>query len=453
MFESLSDKLSSVFKTLRGRGKLNEADVEAAMREVRMALLEADVNYKVVKDFVGSVRERSLGQEVAKSLTPGQTVIKIVREEMVRVMGEGHEPLDLRAAPPVVIMLVGLQGSGKTTTAGKLALYLKKQLKRDPYLVPVDVYRPAAIQQLKKLGADLKVPVYDSNPAENPVEIARKAFEAARQGGYDTVILDTAGRLHIDEELMDELKKLSAALAPREILFVADAMTGQDAVNVAKEFDSALGITGVVLTKLDGDARGGAALSIRAVTGKPVKFVGVGEKAEAIEPFHPEGMASRILGMGDVLSIIEKAGSVMEAGDVAAMEEKLLKNTFTLVDFRDQLMMVEKMGGVEEVLGKLPGMGKAMGNVKADSKDLKKTIAIINSMTPGERKRPDSINPSRKKRIAKGSGTRVEDVNRLLNRFREAQTMMKKMGGLLKGGGKMAKLLGKGLGKLPFPMK
>ncbi len=452
MFESLSDKLSNVFKALKGRGKLGEADVEAAMREVRMALLEADVNYKVVKDFVEGVKVRALGQEVARSLTPGQTVVKIVREELARVMGEGHEPLDLRAAPPVVIMMVGLQGSGKTTTSGKLALYLKKQLKREPYLVPADVYRPAAIEQLKKIGSDLKIPVFDSNPSEDPVTIAKKAFAAAKTGGYDTLILDTAGRLHIDAELMDELRRLNEALSPREILFVADAMTGQDAVNVAKEFDAALGISGVVLTKTDGDARGGAALSIKAVTQKPVKFLGVGEKSEALEPFHPDRMAARILGMGDVLSIIEKAGSVIEVEDAQKLEQKLLKNTFTLEDFKDQLVMVRKMGGIDELMGKIPGVGKKMGDVKVEDKELVRIIAIINSMTPAERKKPDIINPGRKRRIAAGSGTRVEDVNRLLNKFRDAQAMMKKMSGLMKGGGKLAKLFGKGMGKLPFPM-
>ncbi|TLN24233.1 signal recognition particle protein [bacterium] len=452
MFESLSDKLSNVFKALKGRGKLGEADVEAAMREVRMALLEADVNYKVVKDFVEGVKVRALGQEVARSLTPGQTVVKIVREELARVMGEGHEPLDLRAAPPVVIMMVGLQGSGKTTTSGKLALYLKKQLKREPYLVPADVYRPAAIEQLKKIGSDLKIPVFDSNPSEDPVAIAKKAFAAAKTGGYDTLILDTAGRLHIDAELMDELRRLNEALSPREILFVADAMTGQDAVNVAKEFDAALGISGVVLTKTDGDARGGAALSIKAVTQKPVKFLGVGEKSEALEPFHPDRMAARILGMGDVLSIIEKAGSVIEVEDAQKLEQKLLKNTFTLEDFKDQLVMVRKMGGIDELMGKIPGVGKKMGDVKVEDKELVRIIAIINSMTPAERKKPDIINPGRKRRIAAGSGTRVEDVNRLLNKFRDAQAMMKKMSGLMKGGGKLAKLFGKGMGKLPFPM-
>ena len=452
MFDSLSDKLAGVFKTLKGRGKLGEKDVESAMREVRMALLEADVNFRVVKKFVQDVKERALGEEVARSLTPGQTVVKIVREELVRVMGEEAEPINLKAAPPVVIMMVGLQGSGKTTTTGKLARYLKKQLKRTPLLVPADVYRPAAVEQLKKIGGDLGLDVYDTDVTKDPVEIGRDALAQARRGGNDVVILDTAGRLHIDEPLMDELKRLNAGLSPTEVLFVADAMTGQDAVNVAGEFDKALGITGVVLTKLDGDARGGAALSIRAVTGKPVKFVGVGEKSDAFEAFHPDRMASRILGMGDVLSLIERAEQTIEVKDAEALEKKLRKNSFTLEDFKEQLLMVRKMGGIEELIGMVPGMGAKMKGAKPDEKELVRVVAIIDSMTPRERRNPGLINASRRRRIAGGSGTKVEDINRLLKKFKEAQKMMKKMGSMMGGKGKMAKMLGRGLGKLPFPM-
>ena len=451
MFESLSEKLSGVLKTLRGKGRLGEKDVEAAMREVRMALLEADVNYKVVKSFVNEVKARALGQDVARSLTPGQMVVRIVREELVRTMGEENAPLDLRAAPPVPIMLVGLQGSGKTTSVGKLALHLKEKLKRSPYLVSVDVYRPAAIDQLKKIAGDLGFPVFDTDPSVDPAVTCGLALEAARRGGFDTLLIDTAGRLHVDEALMEELRRITRAVDPRETLLVADAMTGQDAVNVATEFDRALNLTGVVLTKMDGDARGGAALSIRSVTGRPVKFIGVGEKSEALEVFHPDRMAQRILGMGDVLSLIERAQGAVDEEDAKKLEQKLLKNSFNLEDFRDQLAMLKKMGNLGQLMSMIPGAK----DVQVDEKDLGRIMAIINSMTPRERKRPDIINASRKRRIAAGSGTRVEEINRLLKRFKEAERMMKEVGKLGKMRGKLGRLLGKGKmpGFPPFPMQ
>jgi signal recognition particle subunit SRP54 len=381
-------------------------------------------------------------------------VVKVVHEEILRMLGEVHDPLVLHGTPPVPILLVGLQGSGKTTSCGKLALYLKKSLKRRPYLVPADVYRPAAIHQLKKIAGDLGFPVFDSDAKENPVEICRKAAEEARRLGCDTLLVDTAGRLHVDEALMEELKRLSALLQPAETLLVADAMTGQDAVNVARQFDATLGITGVVLTKMDGDARGGAALSIRAVTGKPIKLLGVGEKLDALEVFHPERMASRILGMGDVLSLIERAEQAVDETTAAQLEEKLRKNAFTLEDFRDQLRMLRKLGSLEDLMGMIPGMGGLKG-VKPDERELTRIVAIIDSMTPLERRKPEVLNASRRRRIATGSGARVEDVNRLMKRYQEARLMLKKMSqmGLGRVGGKMGKmgkLLGKGLGKLPF---
>jgi signal recognition particle subunit SRP54 len=454
MFDSLSDKLSGVFKTLRGKGKLGEKDVDAAMREVRVALLEADVYYKVVKKFVADVKERALGTEVMQSLTPGQMVVKIVREELERMMGETHVPLDLAAAPPVALLMVGLQGSGKTTSSAKLALHMRQKMGRTPYLVPADIYRPAAIEQLKKLAAELDVPVYDTDASVDPVETCKLAREAAKLAGCDTLIIDTAGRLHVDEELMNELARIVDAIEPRETLLVADAMTGQDAVNVAREFDERLGLTGVILSKMDGDARGGAALSVRAVTGKPIKYVGVGEKTDALEAFAPDRIASRILGMGDVLSLIERAEGAIDEADAKKMEEKLLKNQgFTLDDFRDQMLMVKKMGGLESLVGMIPGAK----NVQVDEKEIVRVVAIIDSMTHLERQRPGVLNASRRRRIAKGSGTKVEEINRLLKRFREAQSMMKKMGkfakmGKGKMGGRMQKMLGKGMGKLPFSM-
>ena len=450
MFDNLTDKFDSVFKKLRGHGRLTEGNIQDALREVRLVLLEADVNFRVVKDFVAAVQARAVGQEVLKSLTPAQQVIKVVRDELGLLMGSGVDnQLNLSAKPPVPIMLCGLQGAGKTTTCGKLALRLRKE-KRNPLLVPADIYRPAAIEQLKTLGRQLGVPVFDTQPGMDPVRICEEARRFAELNGYDTLILDTAGRLHIDDALMGELERIKASLSPREILFVADAMTGQDAVNVAKSFDERLAITGVILTKLDGDARGGAALSIRAVTGKPIKFVGLGEKLDAIEVFHPERMAQRILGMGDVLSLIEKAEAVIDKDQAAAMQKRLRKEGFTLENFRDQLQSIKKMGSLESILSMIPGAGKAMKQMQGaqlPDKEMKKIEAIIGSMTVQERRDHRIINGSRRLRISKGSGTTVQDVNQLLKRFTEAQKMMKKMQQLgpkgLKG------LMGRG-GKMPF---
>ncbi|MDK2847506.1 MAG: signal recognition particle subunit [Desulfuromonadales bacterium] len=449
MFDNLTDKLDSVFKKLRGQGRLTEDNIKQSLREVRLVLLEADVNYRVVKDFVASVRERAVGQEVLKSLNPAQQVIKVVRDELGRLMGEGEDnALDLAARPPVSVMLCGLQGAGKTTSCGKLALQLRRQ-KRNPLLVPADVYRPAAIEQLKTLGKQLDIAVYDSRPDVDPVKLCSDARSFAELNGYDTLILDTAGRLHIDEALMAELQRIKQALQPREILFVADAMTGQDAVNVAESFDQQLDITGVILTKLDGDARGGAALSIRAVTGKPIKLVGLGEKLDALEVFHGDRMAQRILGMGDVLSLIEKAEAAVDKEDAQAMEQKLRKEGFTLETFRDQLKTIKKMGSMESLLKLIPGAGKAMkqmGNMQMPDKELKKIEAIINSMTAAERRDQRVLNGSRRLRIAKGSGTTVQDVNQLIKRFNEAQKMMKKMQKMGPKG--MKNLMGRG----GFPM-
>jgi signal recognition particle subunit SRP54 len=450
MFNTLSEKLDAVFKKLRGRGRLTEEDVQAAMREVRLALLEADVNFKVVKDFVAAVRERAVGQDVLQSLTPGQQVIRVVRDELALLMGTGEENrLDLAARPPVGIMLCGLQGAGKTTTCGKLALKLRKE-KRSPLLVPADVYRPAAIEQLKVLGRQLDIPVFDSRSDQDPVAICREAQAFADRNGYDTLILDTAGRLHIDDVLMQELERIKAVVEPREILLVADAMTGQDAVNVATAFNERLGLTGVILTKLDGDARGGAALSIRSVTGKPIKLVGVGEKLDALETFHPERMAQRILGMGDVLSLIEKAEATIDRDQAAEMAQQLRKDGFTLETFRDQLKAIKKMGSMESILGMIPGAGKAlkqMQGMQMPEKEFQRIEAIINSMTPQERRDHRLINGSRRLRIARGSGTRVQDVNQLLKQFTEAQGMMKRMQKLGPKG--LRGLMGKG-GGLPF---
>ncbi|WP_298039966.1 signal recognition particle protein [uncultured Desulfuromonas sp.] len=430
MFDNLTEKFDSVFKKLRGQGRLSEDNIKAALREVRLVLLEADVNFRVVKDFVAAVRERAVGQDVLKSLTPAQQVIKIVRDELGRLMGEGTDnSLDLAARPPVPVMLCGLQGAGKTTTCGKLALRMRRE-KRTPLLVPADVYRPAAIEQLKTVGRQLDIPVFDSQPGQDPVEICRQARDFAELNGYDTLILDTAGRLHIDDELMGELARIKADLEPREILFVADAMTGQDAVNVAQSFDERIDITGVILTKLDGDARGGASLSIRAVTGKPIKLVGLGEKMDALEVFHPDRMAQRILGMGDVLSLIEKAEAVIDQEQAADMEKRLRKEGFTLETFRDQLQSIKKMGSMESLLKMIPGAGKALKQAKGmqlPDKELKKVEAIINSMTAAERRNHRILNGSRRMRIAKGSGTTVQDINQLLKRFTEAQKMMKKL--------------------------
>ncbi len=451
MFDTLSEKLDSVFKKLKGQGRLTEAHVSDALREVRLVLLEADVNFRVVKDFVARVKERAVGQEVLKSLTPAQQVIKIVREELGHLMGEGEEnALDLKARPPVPIMLCGLQGAGKTTTCGKLALKLRRD-KRKPLLVPADIYRPAAIEQLKTLGRQLDIPVFDSHASMDPVMICQNAREFAEKNGYDTLILDTAGRLHIDDALMQELQRIKSVVEPQEILFVADAMTGQDAVNVADSFNQQLTLTGVVLTKLDGDARGGAALSIRAVTGKPIKLVGLGEKMDALEVFHPDRMAQRILGMGDVLSLIEKAQEAVDAEEAAQMEQQLKKDGFTLETFLQQLQMMKNMGSMDSMLKLIPGAGKAMKGMKdmqLPEKELKKTEAIIRSMTRKERQDHRILNGSRRLRIANGSGTRVQDVNKLLKQFAEMQKMMKKF---QKMGPKGLKgLLGRGGGMPPF---
>ena len=443
MFDSLSEKLDGVFKRLKGHGTLTEKNISEGLREVRMALLEADVHFKVVKQFVADIKERALGQEVMTSLTPGQQVVKIVNDELTRLMGGQSEALNLSGSHPVALMMVGLQGSGKTTTTGKLAVHLRKK-GRKPYLVPADVYRPAAIDQLQKLGTQLEVPVFAATTEMDPVQICQQARVAAQKAGCDTVLLDTAGRLHIDGELMAELERIKAAVQPSDILLVADAMTGQDAVNMAKAFDDALGIGGVVLTKMDGDARGGAALSIKSITQKPIKFIGVGEKLNDLEVFHPDRMASRILGMGDVLTMIEKAQEAVDVKEAAALEKKLRKNQFTLEDFKNQLAQVRKMGSLTDLIGMIPGMGKLkqMKNFEVDDRELVRIEAIINSMTPQERRQHAIINGSRRKRIASGSGTTVQDVNQLLKNYTQVLKMMKKLN---KGG-----LRGLGRGMMPF---
>ncbi|SMC25828.1 signal recognition particle subunit FFH/SRP54 (srp54) [Desulfacinum hydrothermale DSM 13146] len=436
MFDNLTTKFQKVFRHLKGHGKLTEENIQEALREVRLALLEADVHYKVAKDFVKTIAQRAVGQEVMGSLTPGQQVIKIVNEALTDLMGGTAVPLDLTGPPPQVIVLVGLQGSGKTTTAGKLAFHLSKN-KRRPCLVPADVYRPAAIDQLTTLAGQLKMPVYPSSSDQKPEHIVRDAVSFARQHQCDTLIVDTAGRLHIDQELMDELKRIEAVVKPQEMLLVADAMTGQDAVRVASSFHEALHITGVVLTKLDGDARGGAALSIKAVTGCPIKFVGVGEKLDALEVFHPDRMSSRILGMGDVLTIIEKAQDAFDEREAEEMARKFKEDSFTLEDFRDQLRQVKKLGSLESILKMLPGMGimKELKKMEVDEKALVRTEAIINSMTRQERQNAGIINASRKRRIARGSGTTVQEVNQLLRSYNDARRMMRQM----MGGGKATK--------------
>ena len=436
VFESLADKLQQTFKKLRGKGKLSESDVADALKEVRMALLEADVNFKVVKDLVAKIKERAIGQEVLESLTPAQHVIKIVNEELTNLMGGTQSRIAIASRPPTVIMLVGLQGAGKTTTAGKLAHLLKRQGKR-PLMVAADIYRPAAIKQLEVLGEQLEIPVFTMGQ-ENPVNIAKKAVDQALMMARDIVIIDTAGRLHINEELMNELKSIKHTVKPHEILLVVDAMTGQDAVNVAESFNNDLGLDGIILTKLDGDARGGAALSIKAVTGQPIKFAGMGEKLDALEPFHPDRLASRILGMGDVLSLIEKAESAINFEKAQEMQKKLRKEEFTLDDFLEQIEQVRKLGPLDQILGMIPGMGKLkqLQGLDFDDKEVKHIIAIIRSMTSKERRDPSLINGSRRKRIALGSGTRVQDVNKLLKQFVEAKKMMKRLKDMQKSGKK-----------------
>lgn len=432
MFQGLAEKLQETFRKLRGKGKLSEADVNEAMREVRLALLEADVNFKVVKDFVNRIRERAVGEEVMQSLTPGQQVIKIVYEELTGLMGSTSSRLQFSPRPPTVVMLVGLQGSGKTTTCGKLAHLLSKQGKK-PLLVAADIYRPAAIKQLQVLGSQVGVPVFSMGQLP-PVDICKGALEYASSHGRDTIIIDTAGRLHINEELMQELRSLQQAIKPHEVLLVVDAMTGQDAVSVAQAFHQQLGLDGVILTKLDGDTRGGAALSIRAVTGCPIKFAGVGEKLDALEPFHPDRMASRILGMGDILTLIEKAQAQTDAARALELEKKLRRQEFTLEDFLAQLQQMKSMGPLDQLLGMIPGLGGARQlkelQKEFDSRELVRVEAIINSMTPEERRNPVIINGSRRKRIARGSGTRVQDVNRVLKQFEEIRRMMKQFADL-----------------------
>ncbi|MBN2331837.1 MAG: signal recognition particle protein [Deltaproteobacteria bacterium] len=427
MFESLSDKLELSFKKLRGHGRLTEENIKEALRDVRMVLLEADVNFVVVKQFVKAVRERAMGQEVLQSLTPAQQFVKIVHDELVSLMGGVGVPLDLAAAPPVVIMMVGLQGSGKTTTSGKLALHLKKREKKSVLLVPADVYRPAAIDQLQSLGKQIDIPVFSSHAGQDPVDISRDALHYGKDHGIDVLIIDTAGRLHIDEQLMAELERMKGAVKPQEILLVADSMTGQEAVTIAKSFHDLLDITGVVLTKLDGDARGGAALSINAVTGKPIKFVGEGEKLNALDVFYPDRMASRILGMGDVLTLIERAQEVVDEKNAAALAQKLKKNDFNFEDFRTQLQQIKKMGSMGGLLKMIPGLGKVKDLVEdgQHDKELSRVEAIINSMTAKERQDYRLINGSRRKRIAAGSGTTVQDINRLLKNYLEMKKMMK----------------------------
>lgn len=431
-FEGLSDKLSAAFKRLRSKGKLTEADVKEAMREVRLALLEADVNYKVAKDFTAAVTERAVGAQVMESLTPAQMVIKIVNEELTALMGGEAARLASASHPPCIVMMCGLQGAGKTTHAAKLGKWLKGQGHR-PLLVACDIYRPAAIKQLQVVGGQAGVPVFEMGTAD-PVDIARKAVAHARDYGNDYVILDTAGRLHIDEQLMDELKKIKAAVSPQEILLVVDAMTGQDAVNVASAFNEALGIDGVMLTKLDGDTRGGAALSVRAVTGKPIKFAGVGEKLSDLEVFHPERMASRILGMGDVMSLIEKAQQQFDNKQAEELARKMQQEKFDMNDMLEQLRQIRKMGDLKGMLGMLPGVGKQLQDVDIDESQFGRVEAIILSMTPAERGKPELINPSRKRRIAAGSGVKVEEVGRLLKQYESMRKMMKQLKGIGKKG-------------------
>lgn len=440
MFEGISEKLGKSLKEIRGKARLSEDNIKDTLRDVRLNLLEADVNFQVVKDFIDSVRERSLGKEVNESLSPGQQFVKIVHEELLKVLGSEDTEVDLHHSPPVVFMLVGLQGSGKTTTIAKLAKYLKEKHKRNPYLVPADIYRPAAIEQLKVLGQSLGFGVYDSTPDMKPVDICNNAYDHAVSNGYDVLLIDTAGRLHIDEELMNELVELKSSLNPHNIYLVADAMTGQDAVNVSSSFNDTLDITGVVLTKMDGDARGGAAMSIKAVTGTPIVFFGTGEKLDALEVFHPDRIASRILGMGDVLTFIEKAQGAFEEKKAEKMAKKLLKNRFSLEDFQESMLAMKKMGSLEEMAGMVPGIKDLAKNPKAMNmaeKEIGKTIAIINSMTTKERKDHTIINGSRRKRIANGSGTSVPEVNRMMKNYAQMRKMMKNMGKM----GKLAQRL------------
>ncbi|CAM4039004.1 signal recognition particle protein [Lederbergia lenta] len=445
-FEGLADRLQATMQKIRGKGKVSEADVKAMMREVRLALLEADVNFKVVKQFVNKVSERAVGQDVMKSLTPGQQVIKVVKEELTELMGGEQSQIATAKRPPTVIMMAGLQGAGKTTTTGKLANLLRKKYNKKPLLVAADIYRPAAIKQLETLGKQLDLPVFSMGDKVSPVEIARQAIDKAKEEHHDYVLIDTAGRLHIDNELMGELKEIKEIATPDEIFLVVDAMTGQDAVNVAQNFNDQLEISGVILTKLDGDTRGGAALSIRSVTEKPIKFVGMGEKMDALEAFHPERMASRILGMGDMLTLIEKAQTSVDEEKAKELEQKFRTASFTLDDFLDQLGQVKNMGPLDELLKMMPGANKIKGmdNLQVDEKQIGHVEAIIRSMTMKEKEQPEIINAGRRRRIAKGSGTSVQEVNRLLKQFEEMKKMMKQMTGMQQKGKK------KGGFKLPF---
>ncbi|WNS77148.1 signal recognition particle protein [Bacillus sp. DTU_2020_1000418_1_SI_GHA_SEK_038] len=445
-FEGLADRLQNTIQKIRGKGKVNEADVKEMMRDVRLALLEADVNFKVVKEFVKKVSERAVGQEVLKSLTPGQQVVKVVKEELTQLMGGEQSKIAVAGRPPTVIMMVGLQGAGKTTTSGKLANLLRKKYNRSPLLVAADIYRPAAIKQLETLGKQLSLPVFSLGDKVSPVEIAKQAIAKAKEDHHDYVLIDTAGRLHVDEALMDELKQIKELSNPDEIFLVVDAMTGQDAVNVAQSFNELLGLTGVVLTKLDGDTRGGAALSIRSVTDTPIKFVGLGEKMDALEPFHPERMASRILGMGDVLTLIEKAQANVDEEKAKEMQQKMRTASLTFDDFLEQLSQVRSMGPLDELLKMLPGANKIKGldKLQVDDKQISQVEAIIRSMTKDEKIHPETINASRRKRIAKGSGTTVPEVNRLLKQFEDMKKMMKQMSGMQQKGKK------KGGFKFPF---
>ncbi len=446
MFQSLSEKLENAFRKFKSKGKLTESDIKAGMREIKLALLEADVNFKVVKDFINSVSERAVGAEVLESLLPGQQIVKIVNEELTKLMGGSQSKLTISSKPPTVVMMVGLQGAGKTTHAGKLAGLYKKQGK-NPLLVACDVYRPAAIKQLEIVGEKLGIPVFTMGDKISPVKIAEEGLKYANQKGYDMVFIDTAGRLHIDEELMQELQNIKAKVTPTEILLTVDAMIGQDAVNVAKTFDELLDVTGVILTKLDGDTRGGAALSIRQVTGKPIKFIGVGEKLDAIEPFHPDRMASRILGMGDVLSLIEKAEQAYDEKKAMELEKKIRESTFTLDDYLEQFDQLKGMGNLDSIMGMMPGMKPgALKDAKIDEKALAHMEAIIKSMTLREREKPEILNASRKKRIAAGSGTTVEEVNRLIRQFEQTRTLMKQFSDPKK----LAKMSRRGKIKIPF---
>lgn len=448
MFENLSNRLEAIYKNLKGRGLLKEADVDTALREIRIALIEADVSLSVIKDFLAGIREKAIGQEVLKSLTPGHQMVKVVNDHLTQLLGDEFSDIEFASKPPTIILMAGLQGSGKTTTVGKLAKRFKEKGKKC-LLVPADVHRPAAIEQLNVLGRDLEIDVYQAGGENDPVAICAGAVEEATRKMNQVVILDTAGRTQIDEDLMDELRRIKETVQPHEVLFVADAMMGQQAASVAATFHEAIGIDGVILTKMDGDTRGGAALSVKGVTGKPIRFIGTGEKLDALEPFHPDRIVSRVLGMGDVLSLVEKAEQAYDLEEQEALEKKIRKNAFTLEDFKDQLQQMQKMGSIQQLIGMIPGANKLKG-LKIDEKAFSRVESIINSMTPAERARHNIINGSRKRRIAGGSGTSVNDINKLLKQFAQMQKMMKKFNmGKMKGGLNLGSLMG-GRGRLPF---